>query len=408
MRRIEEIGERIRGGDAVVLTAADLKKRIREGERLTPGDVDVVTCGTCGVMSGTAAILSLPVTEPGVFSRAESVRLNGVQAFPGPCPNERLGLVDLIVYGTAQAGPRYGGGHLFADLAAGKAIEVEVAAGGREYARTVTIDECNAARLFTTRSAFKNYTAYVNREHSVVRTIFSTGGLLGPCREASVSGCGEINPIENDPALRFIRPGSCVLVNGAPGFVMGEGTRSSKERPNIMAFAEIREMDSRYCGGFVTSAGPECITAIATAIPVLDRAALDALSVLDEGIPLPVADINDRRPFALADYGQVWQGTDRHVTYDIAACAFCEHCAAGAVCPTGAFMTGKGIDPGLCVSCGACASSCTGGAVQADLGAIALDGVRVPITLRQSDRNRAEALCADLRERILDRRFPIP
>jgi len=31
MRRIEEIGERIRGGDAVVLTAADLKKRAARG-----------------------------------------------------------------------------------------------------------------------------------------------------------------------------------------------------------------------------------------------------------------------------------------------------------------------------------------------------------------------------------------
>ncbi|HDS62698.1 MAG TPA: methanogenesis marker 16 metalloprotein, partial [Methanofollis liminatans] len=73
-----------------------------------------------------------------------------------------------------------------------------------------------------------------------------------------------------------------------------------------------------------------------------------------------------------------------------------------------AFVTGKGIDSGLCVSCGACASSCTGGAVEADLGGITVDGVRVPITLRQSDRNRAEALCADLRERILDLKFPIP
>jgi len=407
MKTIEGIEQRIREGGAIVLTAAELKKRIREGERPTPGDVDVVTCGTCGVMSGTAAVLSLSVTGPGTFSRAESVRLNGVPAFPGPCPNERLGIVDLIVYGTAHAGPRYGGGHLFADLAAGKAIEVEVAAAGREYSKTVTIDECNAARLFTTRSAFKNYTAYVNRERSVVRTIFSTGGLLGPCVEASVSGCGEINPIENDPSLRFIRPGSRALVNGAPGFVMGEGTRSSKERPNIMAFAEIREMDPHYCGGFVTSAGPECITAIATAIPVLDEAALRTLSILDEEIPMPVADINDRRPFARASYGDVWQGTDRHVTYDPAACAFCEHCAAGTVCPTGAFVTGEGIDTAACVSCGACASSCIGGAVRADLGGITVAGRRVPITLRQSDRNRAEALCADLRERIVNLTFPI-
>ncbi|MDK2973729.1 MAG: hypothetical protein PWP08_100 [Methanofollis sp.] len=407
MKTIKEIGRKVDDGTAVVLTAAELKTRIRDGERPTPADVDVVTCGTFGVMSGTAAVLSLPVAGPGSFARAESVTLNGVPAFPGPCPNERLGIVDLIVYGTAHAGPRYGGGHLFADLAAGREIAVAVVADGKEFSRTVTIADCNAARLFTTRSAFKNYTAYVNRECSVVRTIFSATGLSGPCAEVSVSGCGEINPIENDPSLRFIRPGSRVLVNGAPGFVMGEGTRSSKERPNIMAFAGIREMNPRYCGGFVTSAGPECLTSVAAAIPVLDDAGLRALSVLDENITLPVADVNDRRPFARADYGAVWQGTNRHVTYDPAACAFCEQCAAGAVCPTGAFATREGIDAASCVSCGACAASCTGGAAYADLGTLDVAGRRVPITLRQSDRNRAEALCADLREMVLNLKFPI-
>jgi len=70
-------------------------------------------------------------------------------------------------------------------------------------------------------------------------------------------------------------------------------------------------------------------------------------------------------------------------------------------------VTGEGIDTAACVSCGACASSCIGGAVRADLGGITVAGRRVPITLRQSDRNRAEALCADLRERIVNLTFPI-
>lgn len=407
MKTIAGIEERIRDGSAVVLTAAELKRRIREGESLTPEDVDVVTCGTCGVMSGTTAVLSVPVAPPGTFFRADTVSLNGVPAFPGPCPNERLGLVDMVVYGTSYSGQRYGGGHLIADLAAGKDVDVRVTAGGREISRTVTIEDCTVARVVTTRSAFRNYTAYVNREPSEVRTIFSAAGMRGPCVEASVSGCGEINPIENDPSLRFIRAGVRVLVNGAPGFVMGEGTRSTPEKPNIMAFADIREMNPRYCGGFVTSAGPECITSIAAAIPVLDAAGLSALSVLDEAIALPVADISDRRPFAAATYGDVWQGTDRRVRYDPASCLFCEPCVAGGLCPTGAFATGKGIDTALCVSCGACAASCRGGAVSGALGTITIGGRRVPITLRQSDRNRAEALCEDLRKRILDRGFPV-
>ena len=39
--------------------------------------MDVVTAGTCGVMSGTAAIFNFTVSEPGVFMRAKNIYLNG-------------------------------------------------------------------------------------------------------------------------------------------------------------------------------------------------------------------------------------------------------------------------------------------------------------------------------------------
>lgn len=407
MKTIAEIRERIRAGKAVVLTASEFKRRIRDGERPRPEEVDVVTCGTCGVMSGTAALLSVQVAPPGTFGRAEAVRLNGVPAYPGPCPNERLGLVDMIVYGTAHAGARYGGGHLFADLAAGKEVHLEVEAKGLTYEADVTLDDCGTARLFTTRSAFRNYTAFVNRAPGAEKTIFSATGLKGPCAEASVSGCGEISPLENDPDLRVLSPGARVLVNGAPGMVMGEGTRSTPEKPNLSVFAGMKGMDPCTCGGFVTAAGPECITSIAAPVPVLDQASIDALSVLDEEVVLPVADITDRRPFARATYAEVWQGTDHEVTYRPAVCLSCEPCTAAGICPTGAFMTGRGIDPCLCASCGACAVACTGGAVHADLGAIRPDGMTVPITMRQSDRKKAEELCVRLKDALIEGSFEL-
>ena len=51
-------------GSVDVYTAAEFKHLIREGAELSAADVDVVTTGTTGVMSGTAAILSVPVAEP--------------------------------------------------------------------------------------------------------------------------------------------------------------------------------------------------------------------------------------------------------------------------------------------------------------------------------------------------------
>ncbi len=405
MKTITEINEKLREGSAVVYTAAEFKRLIREGAEVSAADVDVVTTGTCGVMSGTVAILSVPVAEPGTFERAERAWLNGVPCMPGPCPNERLGLLDLIVSGTAHAGAGYGGGHLFRDIVEGREIEVVVEAADRSVEARVTIDDFSYARLFTTRSAFKNYTAYVNTRPTREKTIFSIEGLQGPCREVSVSGCGEINPLENDPARLAIRDGTPVLLNGSVGIVTGEGTRSTPARPNLTAIADMAGMQPRYMGGFATSAGPECITSLGVAIPVLDDRQIAGLRILDEEILLPVADINTRTVLGEATYADVWQRSDREVTYNPEWCEECSTCAAAAICPTAAFSRETGIDRDRCLACTACLAACPNGAFEAGETSLRVRGRRVPITLRQSGRTLAEDLCRDLKERILDSRF---
>ncbi|MCK9299439.1 MAG: methanogenesis marker 16 metalloprotein [Methanoculleus sp.] len=405
MKTIAEIDEKIRNGSAVVYTAAEFKRLIREGAEVTVADVDVVTTGTCGVVSGTAAILSVPVAAQGEFEQAERAWLNGVPCMPGPCPNERLGLLDLIVSGTAHAGAGYGGGHLFRDIVEGREIEVLVEAGDRSVEAKVTLEDFSYARLFTTRSAFKNYTAYVNTQSTRVTTIFSVAGLQGPCREVSVSGCGEINPLENDPARLAIRDGTPVFLNGSAGLVTGEGTRSTPSRPNLTVIADMVGMQPRYMGGFATSAGPECITSLGIAIPVLDDRQVAALRVLDEDIPLPVADINTRTVLDEATYADVWQRPDREVTYHPEWCEECSACAAATICPTGAFTRETGIDRDRCLACTACMAACPNNALEAGEGSLRVRGRRVPITLRQSGRTLAEDLCRDVKERILDGRF---
>ena len=405
MKTVAEIDEKIRNGSAVVYTAAEFKRLIREGAEVSAADVDVVTTGTCGVMSGTAAILSVPAAEPRTFERAERARLNGVPCMPGPCPNERLGLVDLIVSGTAHAGAGYGGGHLFRDIVAGREIEVGVEAADRTVEARVTIDDFSYARIFTSRSAYKNYTAYLNTRPTRVTTIFSVTGLEGPCREVSVSGCGEINPLQNDPARLAIRDGTPVLLNGSAGLVTGEGTRSTPSRPNLTVIADMAGMQPRYMGGFRTSAGPECITSLGVAIPVLDDRQIAALRVLDEEIPLPVADINTRNVLDTATYADLWQRPDREVTYHSEWCEECSACAAAAICPTGAFARETGIDRDRCLACTACLAACPNDALEAGEGSLRVRGRKVPITLRQSGRTLAEDLCRDLKEMVLDFRF---
>ncbi|MCE5214242.1 MAG: methanogenesis marker 16 metalloprotein, partial [Methanobacterium sp.] len=128
IRTVAEINQKIKKGEAIVLTAEEISNLVREGKKPEIEDVDVVTTGTCGVMSGTAAIFHITAGEPGSFKIASEILLNGVPGFPGPCPNEWLGSVDLIVYGTSHSmyDENYGGGFLFNDIIKGKDIEVEL------------------------------------------------------------------------------------------------------------------------------------------------------------------------------------------------------------------------------------------------------------------------------------------
>ena len=403
MKTIAEINQKIKDGDVTVLTAKELCDAVRSGKSISVEDVDVVTTATRGIMSGTLAILSFPVADPGVFSRAEQVFLNGVPANAGPCPNEHLGIIDLVVHGTAERDARYGGGHLFHDLIRGAGIEVAVKAHGTgtatetgaEITTTIDIDDIPFARMLTTRSAYRNYNAFVNPGETF-STIFSVADFKGNCSEAMFGGCGEINPLEKDAGT--IGVGTRILLNGAVGYVIGEGTRSTGVRRNLSLFADMHEMDSSCISGFTTSAGPDLINSIAVPIPVLDEDVLSCASRLDSEIELPVMDIRTRTEIGRIDYSQVWRfGSDPLVTFEPSLCVHCSAC--NVKCPAGAF-TGSEVIDDLCCNCGHCASVCTGGAFAAEMGAIMLRGREIPVTLRHSDRAGAIKLADELKQRI--------
>lgn len=406
-RSIVEIEERIRRGEATVLTAEEVRALVDEGAVTELQDVDVVTTATRAVMSGTYAVFSFRLAERGSFNRAVSARINGVPAHVGPCPNERLGHVDLIVFGTAHRDERYGGGHLFRDLVARKSVCVDVeTSDGRCISRDITLDEIPHARLFGTRHAFMNYSAFVNTGDAQ-STIFHAIPFPPAMSGASFSGCGILNPLKNDPLLETICVGTRVLINGAEGFVIGTGTRSTPERPNLSGFADMHQMIPEFMGGFVTSAGPECITSWAVPVPVLSRHVLDAALLPEKSIPMPVMDISTRSPLWVADYAQVWQDVDLAVRVRSDSCRDCRDCIAEISCPMGAIKRPVRIDRSLCFNCGLCSVLCPD-VFRARLGSIrSPDGLGVPVTLRQSDRLRAMKLARILKKRILDGSFRI-
>jgi len=413
-RRFSKIQEKIDKGEVVILTAQEICDRVRDGETFEMHDIDVVTTATSALMSGTYAVLSFKVAEPDTFTKAVKVWINTVPAQVGPCPNERIGILDLIVLGTedSKINPGYGAGDLFRDLVKGKQVLVEIETDdGQRLTSFTTLKKIPHAMIHASRNAFKNYLAFVNPGEAAVSTIFHSDMMNGNYEEMTFCGCGELNPLENDPELKTIGIGTKVLINGAQGFVTGPGTRSSAEKPNLEGIADMHGMDPQFLGGFTTGHGPDIIMTWAVAIPVLDKDMLTHILKTDAQIPLKVVDVRSRKPIFEITYGDVWNKTNRTIEFNRKNCLHCDVCRVEEICPVKAVKwdpkKGQQFDRVKCFNCGLCVSRCPGGTFFADLGNVELEGVdhKVPITLRQSDRVTAIKAAQDLKRQIQKGQF---
>ncbi|ADP76951.1 methanogenesis marker 16 metalloprotein [Methanothermus fervidus DSM 2088] len=401
LKSISEINEKIEKGDVQVFTASEIKKM----SKVSVEDVDVVTTGTCGIMSGTSAIFHFKISEPGAFRKVKEIYLNGVPGFPGPCPNENLGSVDLIVYGTSKSiyDHNYGGGFLFKDIIEGKNIQIEAkTVEGRKIETEINIEDMETSKMLGTRMAFQNYSAFLNSKKGIKKTIFSVTGLRGPFKELSFSGCGELNPLQNDPEMYVINVGSKALLNGSEAIILGLGTRSSK-KPNLMIMAEMKDMESYYIGGFKTGSGPEIFNTIAIPIPILNKKILNNVLIKNSKIPLPILDVNDRREIGKITYADVWNGVDKRPKYKKDKCLKCKECKIEKICPTDAFKPKEGIDFKKCFGCSVCAHHCK--AIEMKTGVVEFNSAKIPVTCRQSDIKRAEKLSLELKKRIENGEF---
>ncbi len=411
-RSIDQINEKIDNGEANIYTAEEFKKLIKNDDAPSFEEVDVVTCGTCGVMSGTAAILNFIISEPGEFIRANEVYLNGVPAYSGPCPNEWLGSVDVILHGTAHSihDESYGGGFLLKEILEGKEIDVRVeSADGKTIENKITMADITRGQIVGSRMAFKNYTAFTNPNKEAVSSIFAAIPLKGNLKGLTFSGCGDLNPLQNDIPHNVINEGKKVLVNGAQGYILGDGTRSSSEKPNLMLSADLCNMDPYYIGGFKTGQGGEIYDTVAIPIPVLNEEIYNNLLIKDEEIDLPVADIKGRHlPLDNTDYSKMWGEYDLRPQFDGSKCEGCDKCSVGEVCPTNAFKNGK-LNIAYCFGCGMCAHYCRHDAFKMNTGEVDLEingeNVNIPIICRQSDRLRANKLSLKLKKMIENKEF---
>lgn len=195
-----------------------------------PEQVDAVALAFTADISGSAAVLVVPVAGRGVFTRAEEIVLNGVHGHAGPAPNERLGVVDTMLFADERRSEEddYDGAALFLDLLHGKPVDVECHSVEKTMHRnTFTLNQAEFARFYVYNAP------------------------LPP-------GAGEVQAVRE-----MIVPGTRLALNGSQGIVVGTGTRSRPGSPTLSVTADMHDMDSDL---FTAASGrPQHVVALALA-----------------------------------------------------------------------------------------------------------------------------------------------
>ncbi|NJN60344.1 MAG: hypothetical protein HC795_01330 [Coleofasciculaceae cyanobacterium RL_1_1] len=331
MKTIAEINEKIQARRAVVWTAEELKARVADRSPAEiVREVDVVTTGTFEPVESSGAILNIGHTDPPIKLR--QCWLDGVPAYSG------FGAVDLYLGSTepvdasdmedAQAQMR-GGGHVIADLIAGKSIALRALGHVTDcyprasFETTIDRDQINQFYLFNPRSLYQNFIVGVNAGD---RPLYTYLGPLQPQLGNAVYACpGAISPLLNDPELNVIGIGTRVFLGGGIGYVTGEGTQHfplQKRLPNqtpigpaatLALSGDAKQMNPEWVRGcYFHNYGPSLMLGMGVPLPVLNEEVVRRCAVRDDEIVAPVMDFSIPRrvrpTFGLVSYAQLKTG----------------------------------------------------------------------------------------------------
>ena len=323
----EEINEKIRRGQAVVVTAEEIIDIAKEqGPAAAAAKVDVVTTATFGPMCSSGVFLNFGHSDPPI--RMKKVWLNDVPAYAG------IAAVDAYLGATEESEALrgenlYGGAHVIQDLLEGRAVRLKALGTvtdcypRRDWESDITLADMNEAILFNPRNAYQNYAAATN---SSEKTIYTYMGVLLPhTANVTYSTSGQLSPLLNDPHYRTIGIGTRIFLGGAVGYVAGHGTQHnpSRERlPNavpcggaatLSVTGNLKEMSADFIQAAVFERyGVSMFVGIGIPIPVLDEDMIRQLAVRDTEIFTSLVDygvpLRNRPSLARVSYAELKSG----------------------------------------------------------------------------------------------------
>lgn len=332
-----EINEKIKKGEAVVVTAEEMIGLVAEqGAKKAAKQVDVVTTGTFGPMCSSGAFLNFGHTKPRM--RMSRVWLNDVPAYAG------VAAVDCYIGATevAEGDPlnrnhpgefRYGGAHVIADLVAGKDLHLRAESYGtdcypkRELETLIRLKDLNQAFICNPRNAYQNYNVAVNLSKD--RDIYTYMGVLKKSLgSAGYCSAGQLSPLLNDPYYRTIGIGTRIFIGGAQGYIFWQGTQHDPSgtrnehgvptggSATIATVGDLKAMDPRYVVGVsMYGYGVSLALGIGIPIPILDADMARFTAVSDADIQAPVIDYSrgyaygERGPLGHVSYAQLKSGS---------------------------------------------------------------------------------------------------
>lgn len=307
-KSIEEINQRIKKGDAVVLTAEEIIGYCREnGVKKTAKDIDVVTTATFGPMCSSGIFLNFGHADPPI--KMAKVWLNDVAAYTGiAAVDAYLGATEL----SKTDDMNYGGAHVIEDLILRRPIKLKATGfrtdcyPRRDIETYVNIENINQAYMFNPRNAYQNYSAATNSSEKIIYTYM--GKLLPRFGNITYSCAGQLNPLLNDPYYRTIGIGTRIFLGGTQGYVAWNGTQHNPQAQRdsngvpfggaatLALIGDLKKMSPDFIRAATFEGyGITLFVGVGIPIPVIDEEMVDYLKVSDEEIFTEITDYSVQR-----------------------------------------------------------------------------------------------------------------